>query len=117
MTTETNNSYKFYSTTLRQVFDSVEALKTAETQAKEEAEKKDKLLVEKKTKADAIETAYKHSIEVRKECDAKIKEADKAYYSLRDQFVKDYGSFHMTYRDSDTIVEDSLFDFIKKLFF
>ena len=35
-----------------------------------------------------------------------IKEAEKHYCELRDQFVKDYGSFHMTFTDTGSFFFD-----------
>ena len=36
----------------------------------------------------------------------RIKEAEKHYCELRDQFVKDYGSFHMTFTDTGSFFFD-----------
>ena len=54
---------------------------------KEEAEKK---AAERKERAKEVEEAYKAA-----------REAEKHYVELRNKFVKDYGSFHMTYHTTE----------------
>ena len=62
----------------------------AEKEAKEKA-----LKAERKQRAEEVNAAYKA-----------IKEAEKHYCELRDQFVKDYGSFHMTFTDTGSFFFD-----------
>lgn len=50
---------------------------------------------ERKQRAEEVNAAYKA-----------IKEAEKHYCELRDQFVKDYGSFHMTFTDTGSFFFD-----------
>ena len=66
---------------------------------KEEAEKKAE---ERKNRAKEVEDAY-----------LAAREAEKKYLELRNKFVKDYGSFHMTYRTTEA---PSFFDDFVKLF-
>jgi len=110
---------KYYSEKVKKLFDSEKELETAEKEfdAKELEEKKK--LEAKKARATEVEDAYKHSIEVRKEAQKLIDEADNAYYDLRDAFVKDYGSFHMTYKDSSEkpVTLSSFFDIFDKFWF
>lgn len=95
-------TFSYYSNLLKKPFDSINELKNAEKDYLKKHEEDELKQNEKREKAKAIEDAYKHSLEIRKDCDLKIKEADSAYLKLRDEFVKDYGCFHMTYRDSDS---------------
>ncbi len=75
--------------------------KLAEKKAEEKA-----LADTRKTRAAEVEKAYKESIE-----------ANKKYHKVLADFVKDYGSFHMTYHTEDldpffpfeTFLHDSLF--------
>lgn len=81
---------KFYSEKTKKLYDTEKDLANAEaTLVEKEAKEAEKLKV-KKEKAKAIEEAYQ-----------KIKEAQKEYYKLRDAFIDEYGSFHMTYTDKD----------------
>lgn len=61
---------------------------------------------EKAARAKEIEAAYAQCIE-----------ASKKYYDLRNKFIKDYGAFHMTYKnDVPKVLEStdpfSIFDFL-----
>ena len=65
-------------------------------------EKQEKALVEKKKKdaertsrAKEVEDAYKAAVE-----------ANKAYREILNQFVRDYGSFHMTYSGTSNLIDD-----------
>lgn len=69
---------------------------------KEEAEKKK---AEKKTRADEVSSAFKA-----------YKEAEKTYIELRNEFIKDYGYYHMTYSDSEDTSEFSFKDLVDELF-
>lgn len=92
----------YYSNNTGKIYQTMDDLRAGEAAYQIELEKKENLSSIKRERAKAIEDAYKHTINVRKECSNKIKEADDEYYKLRDAFVKDYGSFHMTYTDSDS---------------
>lgn len=65
-------------------------------------EKQEKAMVEKKkkdaersTRAKEVEDAYKAAVD-----------ANKAYREVLDKFVKDYGSFHMTYSGTSNLIDD-----------
>lgn len=96
---------QYYSTDLKQFFDTPEACEEAEAKYKQEVTeanaKKEALRAERKARADEVNAAYKA-----------VKEAEKAYYELRNQFVRDYGSFHATYSDFDAQPFASLFDLL-----
>lgn len=65
-------------------------------------EKQEKALIEKKKKdaerserAKEVEEAYKEAVE-----------ANKAYREKLNKFVRDYGSFHMTYNGTSNLIDD-----------
>lgn len=123
-------SYGYFSRLLKKDFDTVEELVKAEEEFNKAHEAEIKAKEEKKTKAEAIECAYRNVIEARK--DAKriieeaqekaseiIKTAESKYYELRNAFVKEYGSFHSTYTNNngeETITIGDLFEAANELF-
>ena len=90
---------KYVSELTKKTYDSEEAclkaekeFKEAKAKAKAEKEKKD---AERSSRAKEVEDAYKKAID-----------ANKAYRDLLNKFVKDYGSFHMTYSSTSNLVDD-----------
>ena len=85
---------KFYSEQLNKLYDSQEECAKAEeahTKAIADAETKKKALAEERTsRAKEVEDAYKAAVEAKKAYDTKLRE-----------FLKDYGSFHCTFKDVD----------------
>ena len=85
---------KFYSEKLNKVFDTEQACVEAESahdQAIAEAEAKKKALVEERaTRAKEVEDLYKAAVEAKKAYDEKLR-----------AFLKDYGSFHATFKNVD----------------
>ena len=83
---------KYYVESLNKFYETAaDALKAEEIYNKkveEEKAKKAKLDEERKARAKEVEDAYKAAAE-----------AEKKYIELKQKFIKDYGSFHMTYRD------------------
>lgn len=96
---------KFYSELTKKFYDSADACNTAEKEfnaAVAEKEKREKeLKANRKARADEVSNAYKA-----------VQAAEKNFHKLRDQFIKDYGSFHMTFTntDEDEDVFSSFFD-------
>lgn len=94
---------KYYSELLKKTYDSEKDCLKAEKEYNEklEAEEKRKkeLTENRKARAKEVEEAYKA-----------VCEAQKHYNELRNQFVRDYGSFHMTFSSDDdnwnTLFED-----------
>ena len=84
---------KYYGELTGQLYDSVEACEKAESERKQkldEAEAKKKALNETRaSRAKEIEELYKN-----------LTNAQEAYTKALAAFVKDYGSFHMTIRNS-----------------
>jgi len=97
----------YYSKKTKKLYETVEELETAEKAYDEEHAEAEKKVAEKKDRAKAIEDAYKHAQEVRKAAAEMIKEADKKYYDLRNAFIKDYGSFPMSYSEKVDDAEDA----------
>lgn len=89
---------KFYSEVTKRLYDSQDELTKDERKvATAEAEKKAaeaKKSAERAARAKEVEDAYKAEVE-----------AHAKYIKLRNQFVDDYGSFHMSYTTSTPEVE------------
>ena len=85
---------KFYSEKLNKLFDTQELCAQAETaheKALAEAEAKKKALAdERANRAKEVEELYKTAVEAKKAYDDKLRE-----------FLKDYGSFHATFKNVD----------------
>jgi hypothetical protein len=92
---------KYYSTELKKVFDTEDELEEAEQKYLVEKEEEAKALSLKKEEAKAVEDAYKNLVGTKKKAFKEIDEAEQVYISKRNEFVKKYGSFHMTYTDKD----------------
>ena len=85
---------KYYSELTKKVYDSPEEVNAAEAEIKAEEERKLQLKEKRTERAKEIEDAYKVLVD-----------AQKRYNELVNQFVKDYGSFHMTYNGEKPIVD------------
>jgi len=101
---------KYFSEKLNKVFESEEECVEAENKfelAKQEKEEKERQLAEtRKERAHEIEDAWKKVVDDRKE-----------YMKLVDNFVKDYGSFHYTFRSQEPVFADmDFFDLLKYAF-
>lgn len=98
---------KYYSETLNKVFENEKDCLDAEKEykAKVEAEEKRKkeLADSRKIRAKEVEDAYKAIID-----------AQKHYYNLKNKFVEDFGSFHMTFSTTDDF--HSLFSDLFRIF-
>lgn len=85
---------KFYSEKLNKLFDSQESCVEAESahdkQVAEAEAKKKALADERATRAKAVEEAYRNAIKAKQD-----------YDKLLQDFLKDYGSFHATFKTTD----------------
>lgn len=87
---------RYYSDTLKKLFETEEELKKAEVEFEEKHALELKQKEERANRAKEVEEAYKK------------------YLDLRSKFVKDYGSYHMTITENDLkdLSVNSLFDFL-----
>ena len=94
---------KIYSEKTKKEYSTVDECLAAEKEVDDENEKS----AEKRDRAKEIEDAY-----------TKYREDYAKYIELRNQFIEDYGYFHMTYRDSEDVPEVGLniFDAYKSIF-
>lgn len=106
---------KYYSENLKKLFDTEKDLKEAEAKYEVALKCKVDLKNEKKKRAEEVENAYKKTLEIKKEYAKKLDEAEAEFIKLKNNFVKDYGSFHMTYSSSDDILPE-YFSFFRNLF-
>ena len=98
---------KYYSETLNKVFenekDCLNAEKEYEAKVEEEEKRKKELADSRKVRAKEVEDAYKAIID-----------AQKHYNNLKNKFVEDFGSFHMTFSTTDDF--HSLFSDLFRIF-
>lgn len=87
---------RYYSDTLKKLFETEDELKKAEVEFEEKHALELKKKEERATRAKEVEEAYKK------------------YLDLRAKFVKDYGSYHMTITDKD--LKDPATTFLFDLF-
>lgn len=92
---------EYYSRKTKELYKTPEECEAAEAKydakLKEEEDRKTKLTEERKVRAAEVEKAY-----------AEVVDAQKAYHKLLNEFIKDYGSFHMTFGNRSRL--DDLFD-------
>lgn len=94
---------KIYSEITKKFYDDVKSCEEAEANLKAEQEKKlaeqKKLSEEKSARAKEVSDAYKE-----------VRDAQKKYETLKNQFIKDYGYFHMSYYDPEAKNTFSIFE-------
>lgn len=94
---------RYYSDELKKFFDDADSCVKAEAEhqkaVSEKKEKEAKLTAERKARAAEVDIAYKA-----------VKAAEKEYYKLRNAFVADYGTYHVSYSDPDAVPFTSIFD-------
>lgn len=96
---------KYYVESLKKFFDTAEEADKAEkkylAEVKAEEEKKAKLADERKARADEVDAAFKA-----------VAEAQEKARKLLNDFCKDYGAYHHSYKIGDAV--PSLFDWMLK---
>ena len=92
---------KYYSETLDKIFDTEESLVEAEVESKKQLEAQRVEKEKRATAAKEVEDLFNKANDAYKLANEKLEE-----------FVKTYGSYHMTLRDSDLPRHASLFDFL-----
>ena len=99
---------KFYSEVTKQLYDNEKDLIKAEEKIAAEEQAKKAKDAEKGKRAKEVEAAYKASVE-----------AQNKFNELKNKFIEDYGSFHMTYTEKKPAVkasENSITDIFDYLF-
>lgn len=120
---EEKQNYGYYSKVLNKPFDTVEELLQAEAALEAANQAAAQKKAEKKEKADAVLAAYKNYVDVTNEGRRKVKElsaevaaesrqAYEEYCVLEQAFIREYGSFHMTYTDSSSREPLNVFDIL-----
>lgn len=84
---------RYYSDKTKSLYENENELIKAEEEFDKAHEEENRKREERKTRAKEVETAYKH------------------YLELRNQFIEDYGSYHMTVNSQRPYA--SIFDFIE----
>ena len=96
-----NGDYSYYSNLLKQPFATLDALRAAEDEAKAKTKAIEKAKEDKKLAATKVNDLYAKYVEVTKSANKQIEEARKAYEEAKAEFIKQYGSYHMTYTSPD----------------
>jgi hypothetical protein len=110
---------KYFSEKTKKFYDDEERCKAAEADFDAEqariAEEKKKLAEERKDRAAEIEAAYKEWQDLEKAA----YEGKKRFLEMRNAFIKDYGSFHMTVRNTEAVprMVSDMNDLLNMLFF
>lgn len=95
---------KFYSDITKKFYDVEDEAEKAEILVKKQEEERLNKEKEKQTRIKEVEDAYK-----------KLIEAKENFRELENKFVKDYGSLHLKYTDSDP-KSPALFDYLFDVF-
>lgn len=94
---------KFYSEITKDFYDSEKECTKAEKEFTDKQEKeklaKEAKKAERKKRATEVEDAYKA-----------MKEAEKTYYKLRNEFINDFGYYHISYSDKTETPLTTLFE-------
>lgn len=126
---------KFYSEVTKKVYETVEALESAEKEvavkraeeeaaraaAKERAEKaaaeakakKEAMAKERGERAKEVEVALKELADLRKDCAEKIDKKQASVEELVNKFVNDFGGFHFTIHSGEDMPSISVAKYMK----
>lgn len=99
MTDAQREAIVYRSKLLNKYYESYEDMLKDEAEYKRQNEEKLKLAEERKADAKAIEEARLKAIQTRKDAAEMIRKAEEEYNKLLNDFVKKYGSYHVTYYD------------------
>lgn len=109
-------NYGYYSKLLKKPFDTLDELKVAEDEYNKANAEKIKLAEEKKADAKAIEETYKKAMDTRRLASQMIKDADAEYIKLLNEFIKKYGSYHVSVYDSNNNLNVTVSDLFNAFF-
>ena len=105
---------KYYSEKTKKLFDTEKDLVSAEKEFDKVEEENRKTLDIKRARAKEVDDAYKMYATKVKESELENKKLSAEYLKLRDAFINDYGSYHMSYTETGTI-ETTLSDLLAEL--
>ena len=105
---------KYYSETLKKVYDSVEDWEAAELEQKKKDDEKAKELALAETKRKELASARKARAKEIDDAYEAVLKAEKEYRKLVSNFVNDYGSYHKSYFKTESL--DDIFDSFFRLF-
>ena len=104
-------------------FDTIEDAQKEEEKLELEKKEKEEKNAQRKERAEEVQNALKNYMDTQKRCCKEIDDAYKQYLELRNKFIADYGSFHISYTNNngeETFNLTDLFDgtqrFIKDFF-
>jgi chromosome segregation ATPase len=114
----TERAYAYYSKTLKCVFDSLDALKTAEAKHFDELKAKEDKAAAKKHDASKVEAAFKALNQSRKIYKESLSKLTAAYSedlkALRDDFDNEKQQIHAALADAETAYSTALKEFTEK---
>lgn len=106
---------KYYSEKLKKLFDTEKELSSAEKEFTKVEEERQKVLDAKRARAKEVDDAYKAYANKVKEAELENKRLYNEYLKLRNKFVSDYGSYHMSYTESGT-TETTFAELLNEIF-
>ena len=113
---------KYLSEKTNKTYATIEELEKDEKKFDLEQKEKEKAVSKKKEDAKKVQDAYQNLLDVMKKYYEDIRKAEQTYYELRNQFINNYGCWHMTYTNNNgeenisTDVDDILADTIRAYF-
>ena len=97
-------------------YKTVKELEEAEKLVKQAEEEKSKLLATKRDRAKKVEEAYLNYQKIKTEKLQEIAKAEEEWITLRNEFAKDFGGYHMTYTNMNGKEEISFGDIVNAFF-
>ena len=116
MTDAQREAICYHSKLLNKYFESYDDMLREEAEFKRQNEEKLKKQAERKERAAEVEDAYKKTLEARDQARKLIEEADKKYYELRNKFIQDFGSYHISYTNTDGKEQLTVSDMVDAMF-
>ena len=114
-----DGGYGYYSKLLGKSYDTLGELREAEEGYRKANEEKLRLADERKSRAKEVEDSYAKVMEAKRAANEGIRKAEAEYRKLLSAFVRDYGSYHMTYSNNNlpsSLSGDSWADLVDSFF-
>ena len=105
---------QYYSTKLKQLFDTVEDLEKAEVEFDKKEEENKKARELKSAEAKEVEAAYKDYLDFCEKANKEAKAKRQEYLNKKKAFIEKYGSYHMTYTNVDGKEEITISDLFEE---